>query len=557
MSMFSKLTEMTKSLSFVEARAGGAGGAANGICAPEGQPEEFSLFPDDILAHLTFLREAFRGHEACAWQGMRTYIFEVSEGVGAFVVTIDAADGVDPVITPPVVIFPREDEEAGRQRETEEEGQKTSPKKVSFAEASDVSATIACGPADLLTMLAGGAAELTPTSFRAMQEFLAAFDFRADAYAAFCERRHLKPWVAPASTDGAGRGRIGERVAKSLGTLATSAQVAAKEAASSAQVVATSAHAAAKEAAAGVEQRLRAAREKGGVVVPRQEGGGGVGEEGDGEPEGAEGGEGGGGGDTAAAAAGGGSHRLRKLSAGASAGATLASGWLQRASSAATAGISAAAAAVNSSRAAASTAAVAGGGGGGSSRTAAGCEERPVAAAASAPSDDRYKDLFSFLGPAEGSGGVPDVTAPDVDDAPFPTPLSGSDAQDTWVASPPAAAAPVASASAPEALSPADLVLSGEDINLESPAPATPVSPPPAPANLSPVKAPSAEPPAGSTLITSLLEAPAAAMAAPPAPPAAFAPAAAAPAADDHALVGAMLADLSGRDEALEDLELM
>ena len=55
--------------------------------------------------------------------------------------------------------------------------------------------TVTCEPASLLTMLAGGAAELSADSFAAMQTFLASFDFTPLHYTEYCARHHLTAYV--------------------------------------------------------------------------------------------------------------------------------------------------------------------------------------------------------------------------------------------------------------------------------------------------------------------------------------------------------------------------
>ena len=57
--------------------------------------------------------------------------------------------------------------------------------------------TVTCEPAALLTMLAGGAAELSADSFAAMQTFLASFDFTPLHYTEYCARHHLVAYVPP------------------------------------------------------------------------------------------------------------------------------------------------------------------------------------------------------------------------------------------------------------------------------------------------------------------------------------------------------------------------
>ena len=153
---------------------------------------------EDILAHLAFLADAFTGAEGCPFVGeTRAYLFAVTDA-GHYLVRIDAsAGGLGCTVEP-----------------------------VDDASHGPVDCTIACPPAELLAMLAGGAADIVASEPREMEAFLACFDF--EGYASFCEQRHLCPWVPPTKSR---RGVLGGRIARSLSTLGDAAQTAAKGAA--------------------------------------------------------------------------------------------------------------------------------------------------------------------------------------------------------------------------------------------------------------------------------------------------------------------------------------
>ena len=178
----------------------------------------FVLVAEDILAHMMFLKEA-HVQEGTA-DG--SYVFDV-EAAGKIVVSISAS--ADSSL--PVTVAPLDEGEPAPSR---------------------VVCTISCKATELLTMLAGGAASLSPSDLRAMRAFLSSFDF--SGYHNFCKSRHLRPWDPGLAGEDGGRGRIGDRVARSLTTLATGASSAAKEAAKEAASAADRAGMAAKEVAA-------------------------------------------------------------------------------------------------------------------------------------------------------------------------------------------------------------------------------------------------------------------------------------------------------------------
>lgn len=155
-------------------------------------PSPFVLVADDVLAHMLFLPEAFRGPSACSWEGQRAYLFDVA-GAGQYLVGVDATDaGLGASVLPYDPDLPAEARPKG-----------------------GVVCTVLCLPAELLTMLAGGAAELTATDLAALQAFLKAFDFAG--YPTFCERRHLRAWPVPKERSQ----RSSDRLSRSLGSLAT------------------------------------------------------------------------------------------------------------------------------------------------------------------------------------------------------------------------------------------------------------------------------------------------------------------------------------------------
>jgi len=201
--------------------------------ASRAQPP-FVLVADDMLAHLLFLPEAFRGPTACSWEGgVRAFLFDVT-GAGQYLVNVDPSEGGLGVTVQPF-----------------------DPAMPSEARPADLACTILCAPVDCLTMLAGGAAELTATNVQALQQFLKAFDF--GGYAAFCERRHLRPWVPPKehatlllpSTD---------RISRSLGSLTIGMDGARRRASSILRASFASSPAAAEEDSAATDRVHRESR---------------------------------------------------------------------------------------------------------------------------------------------------------------------------------------------------------------------------------------------------------------------------------------------------------
>lgn len=132
--------------------------------------QSFVLVADDVLAHMLFLPEAFSGPGACSWEGERAFLFDVV-GAGQYLVVVDATEGglgvavhlFDPDL--PAAVTPK----------------------------NGLACIVFCEPAELLTMLAGGSAQLAPTEPAALAGLLGCMQF--SGYGAFCERRHLRAWT--------------------------------------------------------------------------------------------------------------------------------------------------------------------------------------------------------------------------------------------------------------------------------------------------------------------------------------------------------------------------
>ena len=157
--------------------------------SPSHTPKPFVCVADDLLAHMAFLSDAYTA-EGCTFEEARAYLFEV-DGVDKLLVRVDPA--LQLAYTAPFDDVPEE-----LRPETPD-------------------CTIRCPPAELLTMLAGGAAGLQTSSVPALQDFLRCFDF--SAYPAFCAARHMVAWVPPSNGGGGGGGEVGQRVRRSIGAL--------------------------------------------------------------------------------------------------------------------------------------------------------------------------------------------------------------------------------------------------------------------------------------------------------------------------------------------------
>jgi len=126
---------------------------------------------------------------------------------------------------------------------------------------SEFACTFTATPASLLTMLAGGAADLRATSLPAMQRFLQAFRFTS--YASFCESRGLRPYVV-------------EGASSQVAAMAQARRVARKVAGAAGAALSNSLQSVAKATAAASERArayatARAAAD--GSSVPRAEAG--------------------------------------------------------------------------------------------------------------------------------------------------------------------------------------------------------------------------------------------------------------------------------------------
>ncbi|KAL1525990.1 hypothetical protein AB1Y20_020815 [Prymnesium parvum] len=160
-------------------------------------PPRFTLTEDELLAHVLFLQSAARLPDLAdappPSSPPLSYHFDV-EGTGGFLVTLLPAEArvhVSPYADVPDELRPR-----------------------------DLAATVRCSPLQMLTMLAGGAADLrlaSPADLPSLQLFLRAFDF--SGYPAFCEARHLRPYEPPARRRDADE--IGETLRKSMDTVGT------------------------------------------------------------------------------------------------------------------------------------------------------------------------------------------------------------------------------------------------------------------------------------------------------------------------------------------------
>ena len=118
--------------------------------------QPFMLDPDDVLAHLQFLPVAFvpSALDPPLVNEARYYLLKV-EQVAEFIITIGSAAGEEEAF---VAVSPLEDTP-------------TELRPAYFA------CRFACTPEALLTLLAGGAADLSASDIAAMQQFLAAFRF--------------------------------------------------------------------------------------------------------------------------------------------------------------------------------------------------------------------------------------------------------------------------------------------------------------------------------------------------------------------------------------------
>lgn len=132
-----------------------------------------TLVADDVLAHMAFIKDAFVGPSACAWEGERTFLFDTGLG-GQYLVNVDAAEGGTGVNVHP---FGPDMPDDARPRD-------------------GITCVVICQPFELLTMLSGGAADLPSNNGEALCSFLQSMEFAA-RYSSFCERRHLSPWDPP------------------------------------------------------------------------------------------------------------------------------------------------------------------------------------------------------------------------------------------------------------------------------------------------------------------------------------------------------------------------
>ena len=159
--------------------------------ASSSSPGASTLDREEVLAHFLFLQDAFVGAANCSFRGeRREYLFEVAD-TGTYIVTIDAVDDAGQGCTvTPVLDAVDEVDEHGNPIFT---------------------CAVMCPVAELLTMLAGGAAELTTSDLREVQIFLSCFHL--EGYAAFCEHHHLGAHASPSGKKVGGF--LGSRVARS------------------------------------------------------------------------------------------------------------------------------------------------------------------------------------------------------------------------------------------------------------------------------------------------------------------------------------------------------
>jgi hypothetical protein len=158
----------------------------------EKEPDRI-MTEEELLAHVLFLQAAFRP-DVCVLTGDSFFLFEV-EGTGGYLVTVTVAtEGGFVHVTPHM--------------DTPEEMRPT-----------EIACTVTCTPGAMLTMLAGGAADLQTSQLPTLQQFLRSFDFAG--YGEFCAARHLSPWVPTPAAEGED---LGERVRKSFSVIASGVQ---------------------------------------------------------------------------------------------------------------------------------------------------------------------------------------------------------------------------------------------------------------------------------------------------------------------------------------------
>jgi hypothetical protein len=204
--------------------------------------EVYLLASDDVLAHLRYLPEAFcfvpRG------DGQRLdYILKV-EGIGhgSFLISFLPVGSAEHVVQ----VAPLDDVPADLRP-------------------SEIACTFTATPVALLTLLAGGAADLRADSLPAMQRFLQSFRFTS--YTSFCESRGLTPYVPEGESSQAAAlaqarrvgGVLGTALSKGLHSVARASVAASDHARIKLAEVRAASEARAQSGAGGAESPARAA----------------------------------------------------------------------------------------------------------------------------------------------------------------------------------------------------------------------------------------------------------------------------------------------------------